>query len=228
MTRRERRAAARVQEKLARKHRKHTRLFYDGRDVVRAGGWPEWSPMVKLHGPGTRQARDANCDYWFGNSRYQVFISFKKGGNGWPPLAHVSIKVHDKRCHNDWRDQQRIKNELFGPEAEGLSLYPAESRLMDEANQFHIFVAHPCIKFPFGQQERFRYSQDELRELPEFQGVTEDQLPGQRDFEDHHHGEDCQPEGLVLWPSWALDQLEALGYKVRVKSAEPPCIGGTT
>lgn len=69
---------------------------------------------------------------------------------GW----HLSIKRNDREPIREWRDLQRIKNELCGPEAEAVELFPAESRLTDEANQFHLWVFNRGYRFPFGDQVR--------------------------------------------------------------------------
>ena len=53
--------------------------------------------------------------------------------------TYISIKRKDKKALHDWRHFQQIKNELVGKEVEGIEMYPAESRLHDTANQFHIF-----------------------------------------------------------------------------------------
>lgn len=55
-------------------------------------------------------------------------------------LVHLSIKRHDRAPITDWRDKQAIKNQLCGHEAEGMELYPAESRVVDTANQYHLWV----------------------------------------------------------------------------------------
>jgi hypothetical protein len=67
--------------------------------------------------------------------------------------VHLSIKVHDKQAWHDWRDLQRIKNEICGDETEAIELYPAESRLVDTANQYHLFVFRDW-KVPVGFEER--------------------------------------------------------------------------
>jgi len=55
----------------------------------------------------------------------------------------------------DWRHFQRIKNEVVGEQHEACEIYPAESRLVDTANKFHLWVhADPTFSFPFGWQER--------------------------------------------------------------------------
>ena len=70
-------------------------------------------------------------------------------------IVHLSIKnVVDRGPTHDWRDLQRIKNELIGPDREGIELYPAESRLVDTSNQFHIFVLPEGMQMPFGYGSR--------------------------------------------------------------------------
>ena len=58
-------------------------------------------------------------------------------------MTHLSIRNTENTAIRDWRDMQYIKNELVGDENEGFELFPKESRLVDTANQFHIWV------FPF-------------------------------------------------------------------------------
>jgi hypothetical protein len=60
---------------------------------------------------------------------------------------------------HDWRDLQRIKNELVGPECEAVELYPAESRLVDTANQYHLWAdADPTYRFGLGFNMRLTSS----------------------------------------------------------------------
>lgn len=65
-------------------------------------------------------------------------------------MAHLSIKRLDKMAVHKWRDLQEIKNQLLGPEIEAVELYPAESRRIDVANQFHLFALPPGEMFNFG------------------------------------------------------------------------------
>lgn len=80
------------------------------------------------------------------NCTYQV-AARELGNNG----VHLSIKRLDRQVIRDWRDLQWIKNELIGPECEAVELFPAESRLVDQANQYHLTaVRDPSFRFPFG------------------------------------------------------------------------------
>lgn len=80
-------------------------------------------------------------DRVFVNSIYQVNVRKNRPiQEGWPDMMHLSIKRRDKAVIHDWRDLQRIKNELVGPEYEAIELYPAEDRLVDSANQYHLWL----------------------------------------------------------------------------------------
>lgn len=97
-----------------------------------------WTPFAPATMPGYDQP--ANEDI-FKNSRYTVIRRTVRGvgPDGAHEMVHLSIKRNDRRVIHDWRDLQRIKNELFGPEEEMVEIYPAESRLVDTANQYHLW-----------------------------------------------------------------------------------------
>lgn len=106
----------------------------------------------KLTGAAARRAlHEIEKDEVWLNSRYQVNIRRYPATDDRPAFVHLSIKSRDKAPVRDWREFQRIKNELVGPECEAIELYPAESRLVDTANQYHLFaVPDPSFRFPFG------------------------------------------------------------------------------
>ena len=90
------------------------------------------------------------------NSRYQVALRRQKPDKA-PELVHLSIRRRDREAvgRERFRDFQRIKNELVGPETEAVELYPAESRLVDTANQYHLYIINePGFRWPFGFGER--------------------------------------------------------------------------
>lgn len=99
-------------------------------------------------------------DIWndeiFVNSKYQVNKrAVPAEPNGFPALIWLSIKRRDKEPVHDWRDLQEIKDALVGAENEGFELYPAESRKVDTANQYHLWVfADPKVRLPVGFKER--------------------------------------------------------------------------
>lgn len=88
------------------------------------------------------------------NHLYQVHVipwtPMKINGRAMP-LVQLSIRRLDRAPARDWRDFQAIKNQLLGDGVEAVELYPAEDRLMDTANQYHLWcVADPLFRFPFG------------------------------------------------------------------------------
>jgi hypothetical protein len=90
------------------------------------------------------------------NDKYQVSVRPVPGeASGFPDLVHLSIKRIDRSTMHDWRELQEIKNALVGPEHEAVELYPAESRKVDTANQYHLWVlAEKGVQFPFGYARR--------------------------------------------------------------------------
>jgi len=94
------------------------------------------------------------------NNLYTVFVNrHQEIGMLYPDgspvlMTWLSIKRNDRQAKPDWRDFQWIKNQLVGEENEGCELFPAESRLVDGANQFHLWVFEdPKYRFPFGFTE---------------------------------------------------------------------------
>lgn len=69
-------------------------------------------------------------------------------------MTHLSIRRNDRRPVTDWRHKQMIKNQLCGPEREAVEVYPAESRLVDASNQFHLWVYPEGHRLPFGYKAR--------------------------------------------------------------------------
>lgn len=71
----------------------------------------------------------------FVNDRYQVIATEYSPGQ-----VHLDIKRNDRQPIANWRHLQQIKNEVCGTQSEGVQLFPAESRLLDEANSYHLYV----------------------------------------------------------------------------------------
>jgi len=78
-------------------------------------------------------------------------------GKGCPfdNVTWLSIRINngqDYLC--DWRDFQAIKNDLCSPTREAIEIYPAEERLHDTDNVFHLWVLPEGLWFPLGWQAR--------------------------------------------------------------------------
>lgn len=106
------------------------------------GRVPTW--QEKLSWVEERVRESAN---WitYRNNLYKVVIEMTS------PLIHACIRRHDGKPCANWNHLQQIKSELIGPEHEAVELFPAESRLINTTNEYHLW-AHPTsgYRFPFG------------------------------------------------------------------------------
>ena len=82
----------------------------------------------------------------FVNDLYVVYTD-EEVGQG---LTHMFISRHDKQPLPNWRHFQKIKNELFGEGREAVELYPAEWRVVDMGNAYHLWVFPVGVSIPFG------------------------------------------------------------------------------
>ena len=64
--------------------------------------------------------------------------------------GYLSIRRNDREPCDSWRDFQEIKNQIAGPDREAVQIYPAERRLVDTANQYHLWVLPEGVAFPMG------------------------------------------------------------------------------
>jgi len=91
------------------------------------------------------------------NDLYQVNVETVRApfGEEAGDMVWLSIKRRDRAPVRDWRDLQQIKNMIVGEEHEGFEVYPAESRLVDTANQYHLWVfMDPAVRLPVGYRHR--------------------------------------------------------------------------
>jgi hypothetical protein len=111
-----------------------------------------WLPFAPTGQVVTGPPNTSDGTVW-ANNRYVVVMRHCGENPVTGPLIWLSIKSVENDARHDWREMQRIKNELVGEEAEAVELYPSESRLVDTANQFHLWC-FPAWRFPFGFGER--------------------------------------------------------------------------
>jgi len=130
-----------------------------------------WRDLEKQGVPKTKAKavlRDLSKDELWANDLYVAHVR-RRTGPGWfdkskevfnafgadiGEVAWISVKRHDKQPIFDWRHMQLLKNDIVGPEAEAMQLFPAESRLVDTANQYHLFAVLEGVTLPFGFAHR--------------------------------------------------------------------------
>jgi hypothetical protein len=115
----------------------------------------KWEPLKMLQ---IQTSKTVVFEQWQ-NSIYDVTVRRYINGsalhkiNGRPEFTYLGICSADGSARHDWRDMQRIKNQIVGEDWEGLELFPAEKRLLDPSNLFIIWC-YPAI--PIGSFEQRR------------------------------------------------------------------------
>lgn len=107
---------------MSRKRRRSRRSTMTNWDQV------AWTPFVHATIPDDQMNRVDPPSGIVVNSRYQVTV-YLRAAEPFGNIVHLSIKTHDRSARHDWRDLQRIKNEIVGPEYDAVEVYPAESKM---------------------------------------------------------------------------------------------------
>lgn len=107
-----------------------------------------------MHALGQKLKYPGDCNGTIEEWRNDLYlITVRRYDNGWffdpaSPWVYIGIAAMDGAARHDWRDMQRIKNDICGAEWEAAELFPAESRLMDPSNYYLLFCAP---KIPIGR-----------------------------------------------------------------------------
>jgi hypothetical protein len=124
--------------------------------------------------PHLRKLNAERVDEVWRNDEYEVFVRYM--GNDRRDALHISIKRLDREPVYDWRHKQAIKNEIAGPEREAVELFPAESRLVDSANQTHLWAVGEGVTLEVGYQERLVGEQGDMAALAISLGYDPEQM----------------------------------------------------
>jgi hypothetical protein len=106
-----------------------------------------WDNLKKAKLPKERKTEE-----FFNIGKYRI-TRFPRIGY----MKHITISRRDGKPIHNWKDIQRIKNKVCGPDVEACELYPAERRLVDQQNTYHLWVLPPGMSFPFGFKSCGRY-----------------------------------------------------------------------
>lgn len=96
-----------------------------------------WRPFTRLPGD-VLDAAGVVGERWE-NDHYQVIKRTLPAGP-WGRIVHLTFRNVDGSRRRDWREFQRIKNELVGEEFDAVEVYPAQSRVVDTADHYHLWV----------------------------------------------------------------------------------------
>jgi 1-acyl-sn-glycerol-3-phosphate acyltransferase len=76
----------------------------------------------------------------FANNRYIVMIMDNAETDKGKAIRAMVQTVDDKPIERHWKEMQRIKNEIFGPEVMAIEYYPKESELQDLHNIYWMWI----------------------------------------------------------------------------------------
>ena len=121
-----------------------------------------WKTDRSLSKPTKRQAKrqfKETCkEIFYANELYQATVDYSKwDAKSREGYIYISLKNHKRTTNVSWQHKQWIKNDICGEEMEAMELFPAESRLVNTANQYHLWVLD---KIPFGFNKRIVSSAD--------------------------------------------------------------------
>jgi hypothetical protein len=202
------RNAARRAARKAEKAERHEEIRIAA-EVRRIDALP-WAPLeFFLPDPNVPDKDGTPVGTWE-NRKYVVLVTVPdRQPKGWPPVLWLSLRRQDRQPITDWRDMQRIKNEIAGCGSEGVQLFPSEHRLVDTSNQYALFCIAPGSTMPFGWMQRAV----SFSETPPDEVVAEAAARGldvsgarQRPLDRPEHR---VPKGLpVVGPAWAYAGIE--------------------
>lgn len=103
---------------------------------ARARATGAWAPWERREFPKGSAGSGwcAEIGEAYSNGLYAVLVRRLKAG-----AIHLAIRT-PSGLEPPWRDLQRIKNELFGAERFAVQVCPPESRLIDQADMYHLWV----------------------------------------------------------------------------------------
>lgn len=145
--------------------------------------WTPLQPATYKTPEAVKLAEASGATVWM-NDSHTVAATPLDREVGMDGPVHLSIKRNDRKPIRDWRIMQRIKNEVVGQEREAYEAYPAESMLIDESNQYHLWVLPKGSVLPFGFADRMVGSSERAAEAGARQRPFDDDVTP-ADIDDH-------------------------------------------
>jgi hypothetical protein len=116
------------------------------REAIRTGNWGKWRiTPIPFGFPSNGWCAEVRKTA--ANDLYAVLI--RPVETGWGLVHHCAIRTASN-LEPPWRDKQRIKNELFGPEKLAIEVMPPADKLVDDADMYHMWVLPDAGCIPFG------------------------------------------------------------------------------
>lgn len=115
------------------------------KQAIKTGDWGPWDRIDLPDGiPGGGWCRDIR----FAASNRLYAVLCRPLATKWGTVIHCAIRTASN-LEPPWRDKQRIKDELFGPEFTAVEVMPPRDEIIDEADMYHIWVMLSGARLPF-------------------------------------------------------------------------------
>jgi hypothetical protein len=152
--------------------KQHRKKKLKGRDVRKQSKIPAWLPFRQVpneeiinqqpeHMREQAAASIAGAQIYVNNHYY---VTARQVPTGFGLMFCLEIRRHDQEPIHDWRELQKVKNMLVGSEAEGVELYPAESRLVDASNVTYMY----CLPAKTGSDNKPLTDENGLWQFQQF------------------------------------------------------------
>lgn len=117
------------------------------RRSLATGKWDPWERHDFTKGHVGMQGWLFGIDRCYSNGLYAVLVRRLDADD--TGRLHLAIRTPTNQ-EPPWRDLQRIKNELFGPDRFAVQVCPPEPRLIDHADMYHLWVMAEGYEAGFG------------------------------------------------------------------------------
>lgn len=114
------------------------------RKAIKTGVWGEWRHHDIPNGFGNDWCREIRRSA--ANDLYSVLV--RPMQTEWGLVHHLAIRTISN-LEPPWRDKQRIKDELFGPQTTAIEVMPPSGEVIDQADMYHIWVLPGEMALPF-------------------------------------------------------------------------------
>lgn len=108
------------------------------RDILRNARLP-WQPMREVprrEWPADLERRVVR--FWVNNKF--TCIEYNPRITDYGPVRHLLIQRVTGERVSRWEPLQRVKNEVAGPDASAVELYPAECDVVNDCHMYHLWV----------------------------------------------------------------------------------------
>ncbi|GHE88575.1 hypothetical protein GCM10016455_05880 [Aliiroseovarius zhejiangensis] len=121
------------------------RLIARERKIRRTGQWGEWERLENPH--RFKSGWLGEVDHVRRNRVFSVLVR----DVGTAIHLGISSLTGDRPS---FHEMQRIKNDLAGPNATGVEVYPPQEELVDDAEMFHLWVLFAPLPFSLFSKEQ--------------------------------------------------------------------------